>query len=330
MAPSVQESRNRPPWRLSPPRGIAGRPFRQSVALFSIVCAIAILAWFPPQLESGEKKDAVQYGTGLLVNVPAPEAEVLQAVEEVVQNGIIQGSKEYNKDEHIAGATAVPDSRLFPAWTEGGKVFYKVRLHVLDPRNFKGSGDMGTLAVRYVVLGRNEENTLLRIDAVFAEDFRHTVHPSNGSVESSEFKDIHDHIEALELMKQQTAEAEQEKKEQLTRMRFLGADSDQTPSADSQPAGDKPANTPPPASGTAASAQSLEQRVQELRQQVERRVKAPGVQLKSAPFHTAANLQSLPAGTEVLVVISTPYWYGIETHDGQHGWVLSDAVEKLP
>jgi len=36
-------------------------------------------------------------------------------------------------------------------WTEGGKVFYKVRQQALDPRNFKDSGDVGTLAVRYVL-----------------------------------------------------------------------------------------------------------------------------------------------------------------------------------
>jgi hypothetical protein len=52
--------------------------------------------------------------------------------------------------------------------------------------------------------------------------------------------------------------------------------------------------------------------------------------LKSAPFHTASTLQSLSAGTEVLVEISTPYWLGVETHEGQHGWILRDELEQLP
>jgi hypothetical protein len=63
---------------------------------------------------------------------------------------------------------------------------------------------------------------------------------------------------------------------------------------------------------------------------VERLVKSPGAPLKSAPFHTASTLQSLSAGTEVLVEISTPYWLGVETHEGQHGWILRDELEQLP
>ncbi len=74
---------------------------------------------------------------------------------------------------------------------------------------------------------------------------------------------------------------------------------------------------------------SLKQQVEELRRQVERLVKAPGAPLKSAPFHTAGTLESLPAGTQVLIVISTPYWYGVETHDGQHGWIMRDELEQM-
>ena len=79
-------------------------------------------------------------------------------VQDVVQNGIIRGTKEYNKDEYITGAIAATSTPVFPEWTEGGKVFYKVRKKALDPRNFKDSGDVGTLAVRYVVQapGRQE------------------------------------------------------------------------------------------------------------------------------------------------------------------------------
>ena len=78
-----------------------------------------------------------------------------------------------------------------------------------------------------------------------------------------------------------------------------------------------------------ASGQSLEEQVKDLRRQLERLVKDPGAPLKSAPFHTASTLQSLPTGTEVLILISTPYWYGVETHDGQHGWIMrDDLVQK--
>jgi hypothetical protein len=76
--------------------------------------------------------------------------------------------------------------------------------------------------------------------------------------------------------------------------------------------------------------ETLEEHVKDLRRQVQRRVKAPGAPLKSAPFHTASTLQSLLPGTELLIVVATPYWYGVETHEGQHGWMLRDDLELLP
>jgi hypothetical protein len=63
---------------------------------------------------------------------------------------------------------------------------------------------------------------------------------------------------------------------------------------------------------------------------VELIVKAPGAQLKSAPFHSATNLKTLNAGSEVVILIATPYWYGVETEDGEHGWINHTQVESLP
>jgi hypothetical protein len=279
-------------------------------------------------LLNAREKEAIQYGAGLIVNVPMPEAEVTQAVEDVTQNGIIRGTKEYNKDEYITGATPAASSRLFPAWTDGGKVFYKVRTHALDPRNFKDGGDVGTLAVRYVVQGQGDKNTVLRIDAVFVEDFRHSVHASNGSVEGSEYKDIHDHLEAMELMKQQTGEAEKERDQVRKQQLSARVEAPAARESSAKPAAE--AEGPVRSNAGESPAESLEQHVKDLRQQVERVVKAPGAPLKSAPFHTASTLQSLASGTEVMIVISTPYWYGVETHDGQHGWIPRDQLEKLP
>lgn len=291
----------------------------------------AILMFLPAALPlSAREKNATEYGTGLIVNVPFPENEVAQVVQEVIQNGIIRGTKEYNKDEYITGANPSTSTKVFPQWTEGGKAFYKVRLKALDPRNFKDSSDVGTLAVRYVVQAQGEKNTVLRIDARFVEDFRHSGHPSNGSVEGAEYKDIHDHLEALELMKAQTVEAQKEKQEQAAKMQS-SAPIDTTPATVASVA---PANTGSTDAANnhdgQASPQTLEQHVQDLRRQVQRLVKAPGAPLQSAPFHTATTLQSLAADTEVLIVVSTPYWYGVETHEGQHGWILRDELEPMP
>lgn len=322
----------------------------QSCRTGSCLVLILILAMSALPL-FGREKDAASYGAGLTVNIPLPESEVEQVVEEVVQNGIIRGTKEYNKDEYVSGAVSASSTHVFKEWTEGGKVFYKVRLHALDPRNFKDSGDVGTLAVRYVLVPQGEKNTVIHIDAVFVEDFRRTAHPSNGSVEGAEYKDIHDRLDAIESMKAETVEAEQEKKEKAE----LGTKKQETGQSSSAPIKEAAAaaptptvQAPPPPAVEAAPADSnsgaapaidstengppetLEERAKSLRLQVERRVKAPGAPLKSAPFHTASTLQSLTTGTEVLIVISTSYWLGVETHEGQHGWMLRDELEQVP
>jgi hypothetical protein len=297
---------------------------------------------------AGRTKDKLPYGEPLIVNIPMPEGEVEQVVVEVAQNGIIRGTKEYNKDEFVAGAKAASSSHVFPAWDQGGKVFYKVREQAIDPRNFKDTSDVGTLAVRYVLQAQGEKNTVLRIEALFKEDYRHIVHQSDGSVESAEYKDIREHLDEIENMKRQNVEAENERQEKIAKKQSLAMRNSAAPSPANpwpgqptqatqsspvraaQAVAPAPASSEPAPAGPARPGQTLEQRVKDLRMQVERLVKSPGAPLKSAPFHTAGTLQLLSTGTEVLIVISTPYWYGVETHDGQHGWMQKDQLELLP
>ena len=349
------------------------------------------------------------YGEGLIINIPLPELEVSRVVADIAANGIIRGTKEYNKDEFVGGAVAATTSTVFPEWKQSGKVFYKVRTGALDPRGFKDSNDIGTLAVRYIVQPQGAKNTVLRIDALFKEEFKHVVHLSDGSVESNEYRDIQDHLDFLELMKKEDAEAaakvNKDRQEQLAKKQNIAAPvatstsapaesssrnlpqtaaSPVTSTAAVQPASSSPAPvppppasvpvsktaqavetavvepapvpvaaasvpapkaaqlvetapvTPPPLAVTAPPAseapeqppQTLEQRVKELRSEVQRVVKSPGAPLKSAPFHTAITLQSLSTGTQVLILISTPYWYGVETHEGEHGWIMRDELEQ--
>ena len=176
-------------------------------------------------------KEKVSYGEGLIVNIPLPEAEVEQVVADVAQNGVIRGTKEYNKDQFVANAKAADSSNVFPPWEQGGKVFYKVRTQAIDPRNFKDSGDVGTLVVRYVVMPQGENNTVLRIDALFEEQFRHVVHQSNGSVETAEYKDIREHLDGIEVMKAQDIEAQRERQEQLAKKQNQMAGNDAAPPA---------------------------------------------------------------------------------------------------
>ncbi len=359
------------------------------------------LAAFPLFARS---KNHVAYGEGLIINIPLPEPEVERVVADIAANGVIRGTKEYNKDEFVGGAQPASSCSAFPDWKQAGKVFYKVRTQALDPRGFQNSNDVGTLAVRYVVLPQGQKNTVLRIDALFKEDFKHTVHLSDGSVETNEYRDIQDHLDFLELMKKEDVEAIRERQQQLAKKQQVAAGQTPQPPAESssstqpqpvssseaasgQPANLSEASPPPPPTSSAATtsasqpaaspaapvaavpvpasqtpqpvetavatpppavappnetvvssqvssvpvaqtAQNLEERVKELRKQVERVVKAPGAPLKSAPFHTSLNLQSLAPGTEVLILISTPYWYGVETHEGQHGWMMRDSLEQ--
>lgn len=267
-----------------------------------------------PALADGHKRKQ-DFGLGFSSIIQAPESEVLEAVDAVVNDGIIRGSKEYNKDQYIENAVAASSSKLFPEWKEAGKMFYKVRNQVVDPRGFYESNDAGTLAVRYVVQSKDPTSTIVRIDAVFVEDFRRTVHPSDGSVENAEFKDIQDHVDAIEEQKKAATEAEKNR-EQAIAHRALEQ---------------KAAETEMEAlSSSQSSEQSLEDRVKQLRRQVERLIKAPGAQLRSAPFHSATSLKSLEPGAEVVVLVRTPYWFGVETEDGQHGWIRQDQLELLP
>jgi hypothetical protein len=350
---------------------------------------VALLAVWPSPV-AGRDKKGVDYGAGLVVSLASPASEVAPIVEEIAQNGIIHGSKEYNKDEYISGAVPVPYSKSFPAWTGGGKVFYKERKQALDPRNFKDSGDLGTLTVRYVVQPQGDHNTILHIDAVFVEDFRRTAHASNGSVESAECKDIQEHLSAVELIKKQTSESEKQRQQQLEKKNLAVpsqavAASDSSSSSKNHPSSTEiiAQNAPSSAPGAArnitpnktaeaqnfaadstsdaisssdstaahsapvalsvgvieragdapqspASSESLEEHVKTLRRQLEWLVKSPGAPLKSSPFFSAHTLESLPAGAEVLILISTPYWYGVETHEGQHGWISRGDLEQRP
>jgi hypothetical protein len=279
-----------------------------------VLCVFIVLFFFlASPLYCREHKIKAPYGQGLTMTVVAPEGDVVVAVDEVINSGIIHGSIEYNKDKYIEKASAASSCDLpFPRWTGGGRVFYKVRNKVLAPVNFKGSADEGTLGVRYIVESKNPQQTLLRIDAVFVEDFRRVAHQSNGSVEGAEYKDIQEQVQVIELQKKLAAEAEKRHAEERATLEVKRKQQQQELLT------------------ARAPEESLEQHVEKLRREVERVVKSPGTQLRSAPFKSASSLQALPPGAHVAILISTPYWYGVETEDGRHGWIQGSQLEQLP
>jgi hypothetical protein len=279
--------------------------------LATMLCALFM---FPVTVVARDKSTPEDYGAGLSVSVPVTEQELLQAVEDVADDGIIQGTKEYNKDEYVSGAVTADRTPAFDKWTGQGRVFYKVRKNALDPRNFKDTNDEGTLAVRYVVQHKDDKSAILKIDAVFLDDLHLRLHASDGSVEAAEYKAIQDHLASMQTSRQE-ALAETERKQQLLAAKELEQKRKQQQLE---------------ATLTQAPDENLQQHVQKLRRQAERVVGSSGASLRAAPFHSALSQKALPAGTQVVILISTPYWYGVETEDGQHGWIHHSELESLP
>jgi hypothetical protein len=252
---------------------------------------------------------------GFVQELAAPLSEVQQALDELLQDQTIHGTYIFDKERTLTGAKTVSQTLLFEHWKGTGSVYYKIRTEAIAPRHFLDSADQGTIAVRYIVTSLNSLRTRLRIDAVFVESARRTIHPSDGTVESSEFKVFQEHLQAIQLDEQEALDAKRRRDsiDVAKRTIVLQRENENTRLSSAE-----------------SSNQDLEQRIHSLRQQIQRRVKAPGANLKAAPFRSAANVTNLPAFTDVVIMIVTPHWFGVETPDGRRGWLPLDQLESLP
>ena len=252
---------------------------------------------------------------GFSAELEGREADVREALESVVNDTIVHGTYVYDKEQTLSGAEAVESSKALGAWNQPGKIYYKVFHNALAPRNFKASEDQGIITVRYVLQNVAPNRFRIYIDAVFVENEHRTVHPSEGIVESSEFREIAERLKGIQL---------QEKKNEQSRARIdaeIAAKQDLLRRRQQEAARLADAE---------ASAQDLVKRVQDLRHKVEMRVSTSGARIKSAPFEGAAALQSLKPSTDVVVLIISPYWLGIETSDGHRGWIRKEELVALP
>src|SRR6266436_471012 len=132
-------------------------------------------------------------------DVDQPFSRVVAVVEDIARSSVIKGTFEYAGDDQLTGAQFEETSRLFPAWTNGGKVFFKVWNKTLDRKHFIESNDVGTVAVRFVVQEIGANSTRLVIDAVFVENGGHHGHPSDGYVETCEFAEIGKRLKEFDL-----------------------------------------------------------------------------------------------------------------------------------
>jgi hypothetical protein len=252
---------------------------------------------------------------GLVREFNAPIEEVRQAVSAVVRDQIIHGTLMFDKEPTLNGAEAVSSTPLFDPWTGTGEVYYKIRRNAIAPRHFKDSGDQGTIAVRYVVISVDGYRTRVKVDAVYVETAHRVAHESDGTVEKTELKEIKEHLDALEEQAAEAADARRRATSaELVKQSFLRQRDDESTRL----------------SNAQASEKDLEQQVKALHQDLERRIKAPGATLKAAPFRSAAAVQELPANANVLILIVTPHWLGVETPEGQRGWLPEQFLEQLP
>lgn len=244
-----------------------------------------------------------------------PEADVLKAVDLIAHDSVVYGTYSYEKEKQLKGAQPATSVKIFGDTPPDVSVFFKILENVLAPRHFKETADLGTIYLRYLVQSTGSGTTAVHIDAIYVEKNRRRQHTSDGTVEESEFQAIKDRLEKM----QSDAKAIDE----------MGK---HTATASAPPRSDDSSRAIPvdPAETALSSADALEKRVADLKNRVELRTTSGGAALKAAPYRTAATLQPLPAQTELLVVVLTKYWYGVETVDGHKGWVHRSQVEALP
>ncbi len=252
---------------------------------------------------------------GLVREFTAPIADVRQAVIAIQKDHMIHGTLIFDKEPTLTGAEAVESTPLFDHWQGAGEVYYKIRSNAIAPRHFLESGDQGTIAVRYVIIPVDQERTRVKIDALYFETAHKAVHSSDGSVEKSEMKEIKDALDSFQAAAMEAADARRrELSAELVRKSYARQREEETTRL----------------GNAQTSAKDMEQEIVTLRHELERRVKAPGADLKAAPFQSAAILKTLSAYTDVVILIVTPHWLGIETPEGQRGWLPIERLEPLP
>jgi hypothetical protein len=215
----------------------------------------------------------------------------------------------------LTGAESADSTPLFEPWTGPGDVYYKIRKNAIAPRHFLNSADQGTIALRFVVIAVNQAQTRVCIDAVYVETAHRVVHVSDGWVEKAEMQELQERLEAAQQAAQEAADMKRRRESaEIVHQTYVKQREDETTKLNDAQAAEK----------------SLDEQLKSLRREVQRRVKAPGADLKAAPFQAAATLKPLSAYTDVLLLIVTPHWLGVETPEGQRGWIPEEQLEQPP
>jgi len=282
------------------------------------------LAVFAASLSAREKA-----APSFTIDVDQPYAQVVPVVEDVARGGVIRGTFEYTGDEQLEGAKFTENSRLFAAWTSGGKVFFKYRERTLAPKHFVESNDVGTVAVRYVVQEIGTNSTRLTIDAVFVENGGHHGHPSDGYVETCEFAEIGKRLK--EFDRQDTLRASGN---EFSPTRESSSRDDRTTEVSGMgKAGDLQrtiADQRAQLATESAALQQLEAQSRQARTSEFVRISVERAELKVSPYSHARSVEALKQGQEVTVLARSTYWFRVRAEDGQEGWISHVSLETHP
>jgi hypothetical protein len=267
-------------------------------------------------------KDKLPYGEGLIVNISLPESEVEQVVEDVSPGRRNQGNQGIQQGRVRRGRESrrLPRTR-FRLGPGRERFSTKSAMQAIDPRNFKDSGDVGTITVRYVVVPSGARTHSCASTRFLQKTSATPCTSPTDRSKAAEYKDIREHLDQHRAHEKagrrgcgESAQERLAKKQNLA----LGNNAPAAESASIVLSGTalRPRRIPIRSHFAARGAirartgrsqdkrhprQTTEERVKDLRKQVVRLVKSPGAPLKSAPFHTATTMQLLGAGTEVLI-----------------------------
>jgi len=254
------------------------------------------------------------------IEVDQPFSRVASVVEDVARSSVIKGTFEYAGEEQLEGAVFEANSRLFPAWTGAGKVFFKVRNRTLAPKHFIESNDVGAVAVRYVVEADGPNSTRLVIDAVFVENGGHHGHASDGYVETCEFAEIGKRLKEFGQPHPVLASNESSSR----------SEGESAPVADASELPRVIAEQQAQLENESAKLRQLETEASKLRASEFVRVEAERAELKTFPYSHAHVVEALTRGQEVTVLSKSEYWCRVRSEDGQEGWIANTSLEARP
>ena len=289
------------------------------------VCALVAACLVGPLQARTHETGAASFS----IDLDQPYADVATAVEDVARSSTIKGTFEYKSDGELPGAQLEDASRLFPAWTGHGKVFFKVRRKALSPAHFLNSNDVGTVAVRYIVQEQGPNSTRLFIDAVFVENAGHHGHPSDGYVETCEFAEIGKRLKQVDEFHTLQASGQQ-----FSPARESSSRTDQAaPSSDDPRTRDLQrviAEQQAQLDAETANAGALEAQLRRMRTAEFVRLSAERVEMKVQPYAHSRVIAALKKGQEVIILARSSYWYRVRSEDGQEGWISQRDVEAQP